>query len=201
MLTVACVLKTGGEYKPEHVYALRDGVRKHLSTPHRFVCLSDIALKCETIPLRHNWPRWWPKIELFSGGLTGPVFYADLDTVITGPLDDIVTGHKFTVLQNFHSPARIGSGLMAWDCDLTEIYRLFLCNPVAFMAEYQTSEKWGDQGFIRFNSPVEPERWQVKHPGRVVSYRLIEKTGVPKGASVVCYGGPRRPWNTQLRVA
>lgn len=199
MLTVACVLKTGGEYNPGHVRALRDDIREHVKVPYRFVCLSDLPGKgYDVIRLRHDWRGWFSKIELFSGVLTGPVFYLDLDTRIVGPIDDMVTGHRFTVLENFHSPARIGSGLMAWDADLTEIYRVFLTNPAAFMAEYVTTERWGDQGFIKFNSPIEPERWQSKHPGRVVSARLIEKSGVPAGASIVCYGGPRRPWTMDL---
>lgn len=206
MLTIACVLRGGAEFRTEHVAALAAGVRAHLTSPHRLLCLTDLAGEVEgagveAVPLREPWPGWWAKIELFRPNLfDGPVFYLDIDTVIVGPLDDLVLGHRFTVLENFWAPDRIGSGLMAWDAaaDLGQIYRRFCMAPEAIMRQYVTPERWGDQGFIRFNSPVKPETWQAKHPGRVVSYRrhVLPAGRVPGGASVVCYGGKARPWNT-----
>ncbi|MBX9757212.1 MAG: hypothetical protein K2Y29_00435 [Beijerinckiaceae bacterium] len=200
LLTVVTVLKGGGEYTPAHVRQVRDGVARWLAAPHRFVCLSDVeADGYERIPLVHGWRGWWSKIELFRPGvLSGPVFYADLDTMFFGPLDDIVAGHRFTVLDNFWSRERIGSGLMAWDCDLSAIYRAFLQDPDGFMAEYRTKLKWGDQGFIRFNWPAPADRWQRLHPGRVVSYKFHCKQGVPARGSVVCFHGNPRPWATPL---
>lgn len=202
MLTVATVLKSGGEYRPEHVAALRDGFRRHLSLPHRFVCLSDMNAPCETIPLEHRWKGWFSKIELFRPGLfDGPVFYADLDTVIVGPLDDLVTGHLFTVLENFWSKARIGSGLMAWSIDLSKIYDDFAVAPKRHMAECTTTEKWGDQGFIRFHTPVEPERFQTISPGKVVSFKkhVLPARRVPDRAAVVCFHGQPRPFALSAR--
>lgn len=199
MLTVACVLKSGGEYRPEHVRTLASSVAAHLMLEHQFVCLSDLHGEgYEVIPLLDNLPGWWSKIELFNKDLfDGPVFYLDLDTAIIGPLDDIVIGHRFTVLENFWTPGSIGSGLMAWDCDLSAIYGAFMSNPKAAMADYVTRQKFGDQGFIQHNTPVELEYWQKKHPGRIASYRKHCLNGVPAGVSVVCYGGRMRPWNTK----
>lgn len=224
-VTVACVLKSGPEYRVEHVLALAAGVRRHLSLEHRFVCLTDLDrqafdprpyrfpgfsgrferepyLGIEVVPLHHRWPGWWSKIELCRGDLfDGPVFYADLDTVIVGRLDDLVLGHRFTVLRNFWSDKRIGSGLMAWDTDLSAIYERFARNAPAFMAEYVTTERWGDQGFIRFNSPVPFDCWQSVAPGRVVSYKkhVVPNGGkIPDGASVIAFHGQPRPWATPL---
>lgn len=201
MLTVACVLKGGGEYRPEHVEALRCQVREHLSLPHRFVCFTDVAgLPCATTPLAHGWPGWWSKIELFDGRLTGDVLYLDLDTAIVGAIDDLVTGHhRLTVLANFWGRG-IGSGLMAWSGDLTGIYRRFVPEAERIMAEYVTKERWGDQAYIHDTVPAALlDHWQVRHPGRVVSYRKhVEPLGrVPAGASIICFGGQRRPWNTR----
>lgn len=204
MLTVACVLKSGPEFRVEHVAALAEGVRANLSLPHHFVALTDMVDEVEAIGiaavrLPQSWPGWFAKICLFRPDLfPGPCLYFDLDTTIVGPLDDLVLGHRFTVLQNFWAPARIGSGLMAWDCDLSAIYEKFCRSPERFMREYVTPERWGDQGFIKDHSPVKPDLWQQKHPGRVVSYRrhILPAGGISEGASVVCYGGKARPWNT-----
>jgi hypothetical protein len=198
MLTVACVLKSGGDYKPSHVLALRDGVARNLTLPHSFVCLSDMKVSCETIPLLRGWPGWFSKLELFRPGIfEGPVVYWDLDTIIVGSLDPIALGHKFTVLENFWRPDRIGSGMMAWDCDLSKIYTDFLGNPDRFISLYRTPEKWGDQAFIKDHTPVRPELWQRKFPGKVVSYKIHcrDKGRVPDGASVICHHGQPRPWH------
>lgn len=210
MLTVACVLRSGGEFKPSHVAHLRDGVARNLRMAHRFVCLTDMSVDCEMVPLRNNWPKWWPKLELFHPDMPRPVLYFDLDTLTVGELNSIALGHRFTVLENFWAQDRIGSGMMAWDCDLSSIYNAFAKAPQRFMREYVTQEKWGDQGFIKAHTPVEPERWQRKHPGKVVSYKGHCRPGVPmkspaivppyipEGASVICYHGKPRPWATPL---
>ena len=85
-LTIACVLRSGGDFDAEYVERLRDGVAANLSLPHRFVCLSDIEVPCERVALRHGWPGWWSKLELFEQ-LKGRVLYFDLDTVIAGSLN------------------------------------------------------------------------------------------------------------------
>src|SRR6185437_8074786 len=59
MLTVACVLKSGGVYTPEYVERLRSGVGQHLDH-YKFVCLSDVDVP-DRIPLENDWPGWWSK--------------------------------------------------------------------------------------------------------------------------------------------
>jgi hypothetical protein len=204
MLRVACVLKSGGEYGPGQVALLRAGVRRWMQrTPHRFVCLTDLPAHAveadEVLPLRRGWPGWWSKLELFDGRLTSPVLYFDLDTILTGPLDDIALGHRnLTVLENFWASDRIGSGMMAWVWDerLSTIPARFARSPDKFMREYRTTVRWGDQGFIFHNSPVPLDRWQRLHPGRVVSFKLhcMPAGRVPPGAVVVCFHGKPRPW-------
>lgn len=207
MLTVACVLKSGGDYWPSHVQALRDGVARNLTLPHRFVCLSDMEVDCERIPLRNGWRGWWSKIELFRPALfSGPVLYLDLDTIVTGSLDEIATGHRFTVLRNFWAsaygePHRIGSGLMAWDTDLSAIYQAFAAAPERFIREYRTKERWGDQAFIAAHAPVPMDRWQDRHPGKVVSFKkdVLPARRVPPDAAICCFHGQPRPWALPLR--
>jgi len=214
MLTVACVLKAGGEFKPAHVDALCTRVKRHLNTPHRFVCLTDIehlvSREIDVMRLENNWPGWWSKIELFAHNFGGPVLYMDLDTIPCGPLDGLGNGDGFTMLENFWRPDRVGSGLMAWDMDLTSIYRDFCRAPQAYMVEYTTPDKWGDQAFIWKHSPVQPRRFQKRFPGRIVSYKMHCRPGmdpkaptsgdikVPDGACIIAFHGQPRPWHTPL---
>jgi hypothetical protein len=94
-LTVACVYRSGGRhYSTRYVDVLRNMVKRNLTLPHRFVCLSDVEdVPCERIPLIANWPGFYSKIELYRPGLfKGPVLYFDLDTVIHGNIDALA--HK-----------------------------------------------------------------------------------------------------------
>lgn len=203
-LTVVCVLKSGGQYRAEHVGLLHKQVEKHLTLPHRFVCLSDVPVPCERIPLEHGWSGWWSKIEIFRPGLfEGPAFYLDLDTVVIGKIDDLAgADHGFTILHSMSRPAFPGSGLMAWSVDLSKIYDAFRADPARWMRHCTTPDCWGDQGFIFKHTPVKPEYWQDRFPGRVVSYKVHCRPNggrVPKGAGIVCYHGTPKPWESPLR--
>ncbi len=116
--TVACI-KWGTAFGPEYVNRLYSGVRRHLSMPVRFLCMTDntrgLHPDVEHLPLpvepfhdamqaalaiaqRKGAMR---KVSLFRPGLIpnldGPVLGFDLDVVITGPLDDILNHAPGTV--------------------------------------------------------------------------------------------------------
>lgn len=210
MLSIACVLKSGPEYRTQHVFWLAAQVKQYLTIPHRFVCLTDtpdaVSRKdIHPIRLLHDFPGWWSKVELVRRGVfDGPVLYCDLDTIICGSLDGIALGHRFTVLENFWRSDRIGSGLMAWGdgVDLSQIYARFCRESDAAMKKYRVANRWGDQAFFKDHTPIEPERWQRKYPGKIISYKrgvLLRHGGsVPPGASIICFHGVPRPWATSL---
>lgn len=211
MLTVACVLRSGPEYKASHVAALRDDVTKHLTVPHRFVCLSDCDVPCERIPLAHRWPGYWSKIELFRPGLfDGMALYIDLDSAIVKQLNDLTAyPHRFTMLRDFYWPEFPASGVMAWSVDLSAIYHAFAANPKPYMLAKPTRGAWGDQGVIAKCAPVAPEFWQDIFPRKIVSYKAHvrkpqhpRESGdgcVPADAALVAYHGRPRPWQAPLK--
>ncbi len=206
-----CVLKSGGwtnrnkkvEYFPEHVRRLKRMVEKFYPKPHRFFCLTDIGYRLpdiKTIPLKHNWPGWWSKIELFKKDLgIRRKFYIDLDTVIVGDIISLVRfKHKFSVLRNLtpntSNSGRIGSGIMAWRGDYSYLYTEFCKSPEKFMQEYTTSRRWGDQGFIQDHL----KKWgylQDIEPAALVSYKfgLKDKDILPKGTKIVIFHGVPKP--------
>jgi hypothetical protein len=195
MLTVACVLKSGGDYGPEYVERLRDGVAANLSIPYKFVCLTDLDLDlCETIQLINDLPGWWSKIELFR--LRGPVLYFDLDTVIGGNLDKIAAyPHEFTMLREFKpkgwAPGAYGSGVMAWCGD----YEFILDNFTdSTPARYNTANKWGDQAYI-FDQKKTVDLFQEIFPAKFASYKWTPPDQKQQ-AAVVCYHGQPRPQQT-----
>jgi hypothetical protein len=199
MLTVISVLRSGGIYNYEWVAKLRRGVERNLNVPHRFVCLSDVPVPCERIPLEHAWPGWWSKIELFRPGvISGPTLYLDLDNIIVGCIDALSElPFDFAMMRNFHRPHMPGSSVMWFGHAAPKIvYDSFATDPLAHMAHYAPLKDgvyMGDQGFIWDTLERKVEFIDEVQPDMVRSYRKHCKDGVPNGVGVVAFGGPNKP--------
>ncbi len=206
---IACVLKTGGLYTGAHVQALRRQCSEHASWKS-FVCLTDVFVpEIACLPLRHNWPGWWSKLELFRPDVfpVGTrVLYLDLDTVIVGHLGEILTQDApFLALEDFYRrPPKftrgVGSGVMQWTAgDQDELYFAMADAPDEIRKTYRSS---GDQRFIEARRKDSVTFWPDVVPGQIVSYKAHCPGGVvPEGARVVCFHGTPKPWNVPaLRV-
>lgn len=203
MLTVACVLKTGVwknmtkkvEYKPEHVARLAAQVKKHLTLPHEFVCLSDVPVSVPRVELIHNWPGWWSKMELYRPGLfPGRTLYLDLDTTVVGNINHFFDRDQFTVLMNLSSKKRdrIGSGILYWSGDQSYLYETFKGAPIRYMEEYsKDSHRWGDQGFLQEHLK-NWVLWQDVFPNQVRSQKLDPPHVEDR---IICAHGKPKPWD------
>ncbi len=185
MLTVACVLKSGGIYSPLWVERLRAQVASNLPTAGRFVCLSDVEVSCERIPLLHNWPGWWSKIELFKM-IHGPVlFVGDLSDIANqcarGPL---------TVLRDFYRLENgVGSGVMGWNGNFSFIYDKFRAASDTWIDMF----RGGDQRFIEATVDLDTViRWQDVLPGQLASYKVhCVRPNLTVGSAATIPDGPR----------
>lgn len=192
-LTVVCVLRSGGLYGPRHVDGLRAQVQ-HWMPAARFVCLSDMPVRCDRVALQSDWPGWWAKIELFRH-FTGRSLFLDLDTVLLGDPTPLVTG-QFLMIRNWKAPQLRASGVMSWQGDYGHITRAFAPIADRVMPSYRTSRQWGDQAFIAERAgPV-----AVFPAGAIVSYRYqLAPRGhthvpPPPPARIVAFNGTHLPW-------
>ena len=190
MITVACVLRSGGVFTPEWVDALWRGVARHLNgRPYERCVLSDIP-GAGFEPLQERWPGWWAKLELFRPGLFhDPVLYLDLDTVVVGDLGDLAAyAGPFAMLSSFYRPRRAESGVMAWTPGaVTEgLWEAFTADPARWMRRFH-----GDGEFLHAHAT--PDRLQDLFPNQIVSYKKHARQGPPPGARVVCFHGNPRP--------
>lgn len=199
MLTVMCVLRSSLEYNPKWVEKLQRAVDRHMTVPHTFACLSDTEVPCERIPMAHDWPGWWAKIELFRPGvICGPTLYLDLDTVIVGNIDSLASfDDEFAIMRNLNNPHMPGSAVMWFKSGAPrEVYDRFRANPAAMMAEYGKANGGsyiGDQAFIWDTLHRKTPYLSDKVPGLIRSYRRHCAAGVPAGCSVVAFGGMKKP--------
>lgn len=193
MLNVACV-QTGNYCRrgEQYVKILRAAVKRNLSRDHRFVCLTDepFDLKgAEFLRLGSDLGGWWNKLRLFQLLMNGPVLYLDLDTIITGPLDCFEgLETNFAALRDFWRPEVLGSGVMFWRGDHSDIYRKWKKAGKPILAG-------GDQEVLEQYRP-HCDRLQQLLPGKIISMkpygpgRILAE--VPKGVSIVaCHGQPK----------
>lgn len=190
---VACVYKKGGEFTADHVRFLAESVHKHNNV--RIKCLTDDinmdVAGVDVVPLEHGWPGWWSKMELFKHDF-GPTLYLDLDTVVIRELQP--PGERFTMLPALDPRHKFGSGCMSWHTPPRELFTIFEQNAQMYMAEYKTTAKWGDQGFIRDHVAEQPDTFGDEFR----SYKAHCQNGVPEGTKVVYFHGKPRPWDSGI---
>jgi hypothetical protein len=175
-----CVLKSGGDFKPEHVRRLASMV------PDLF-CISDVFVHgVPIIPMHYNWPSWWCKMEMFRPDIEGDIFYFDLDTTVI-EMPEIPKGD--CVLTDFGNPNVIGSGLMY----LTEQTRARIWDHwiKATGKHINQNITLGDQGYLNQHLHL-AERWQ-----RIAKVYSYKRHGKPADAQVICFHGKPRPWEIE----
>ena len=202
MITVACVLRSGGPYTPEWVYALKRNLNQYLAD-YTFRVLSDCScFGQEGIPFKYNWPGWWSKLELFCPGLfEGPVLYLDLDTLVVGDLSEIATyTGRLAMNSDFFRPQFAQSGVMMWTPGpLTDAIWQDFCNePDHMRIPRRDDGQW--LHLYTLASKQLPDRLQDLFPGQLVSYKVEARNGPPPNARLVCFHGspkqtdPRSGW-------
>src|SRR5690625_7571749 len=95
---IVCVLRSGGEYKPCHVQWLA-------RQAPGLVAITDVdvsGVRC--IPMLHEWPGWWSKMNLFAPCLSGGLLYLDLDNAVERGLQAFRDQRRTTVLMDSYWP-------------------------------------------------------------------------------------------------
>ncbi|RIY02688.1 hypothetical protein D3218_04855 [Aureimonas flava] len=139
MPTLVTVLRGGGRYDPSWVERLAHGARRHAPAFGRILCLTDMELAVpgvETVPLRHDWPAWWAKMEAFRPGLAaGTVVLCDLDTVLCGDASALAVPGP-AAMEDYFLKGRLSTALLRWEGDaLTDVYDTFASDPAHWMRE------------------------------------------------------------------
>lgn len=201
---IVCVYRTGGDFTPKYVYRLKRAVDRH-SKNQDFVCLTDDKdLDCNKIMLKHDWPGWWSKIELFRPDIElKNAVYLDLDTIIFQDITDLIKLAeciKFAPLRGFNQRyAKLGkmnfaTGIMIGNfCAFPKVYEAFLNDPVQGM---QDREYWmhGDQGFIASIIGLEVLGIQNFLPDNYITGKIGSDQGmhIPKDAHIMAWSGKPR---------
>ena len=213
MLNIVCVLKSGGDFGPEDYKRLRNSLLETQGHGY-FYCLiaiTDMKLEREyqsehVLPLQHDLPGWWSKMEAF--GITGPTLFLDLDTVIVGDIEPLAysicheSNGRFMMLRRWKKEGW-GSGIMGWNGDWSWMLREFLTEEKHFMCRrtwemvggrdsYRGDQDWIST-VIERRKNTEIVAAQDFCPG-IYSYKHhVRGKGIPKDARIIYFHGRPRP--------
>jgi hypothetical protein len=199
---VALVLRSGGEFKLEHVERLVRQIRNPGNWHGEIVVLSDMPIDLPGVcwaPLQYRFPGWWAKMELFTLGVD--VLYFDLDTTIVGDINELAGLNVWAPNADFYKPEKLQTSMGFFTAAGAErTWSAFSGSPDFVMRSFR-----GDGEFVNHVWAGKCRPVQDLLPGQVVSYKInVQRdprkakhvgTGyVPEGARVVCFHGQPRPW-------
>ena len=207
-LNVVCFLWDGVRWDVEahdgylYVNKLYRAVQKHLSIPHRFICMTNLDKTrfdsgIEILPL--NAPSWkgcLPKVCMFDPalGLTGRVFSLDIDIIITGSLDEMAQCEsEMIVRSSFKFPELLDGDIVGFkvsDEIAKKVWSPLKDDPA--LAEEITGGR--ERYWYRHIFGKNMDRYQTEYPNQLVSYKRHMRGSkvVPKNVRIVsCHGRPR----------
>lgn len=208
-------------FKPEHVNRLQELFALHLSTPHRFVCISDdtegfspnvtvIQTPCAAAAIGHvrspegnRFPscyrRLWAQSDEAAEILSERCLALDIDAIPVADLSPIVERDEPFVgwrpFRDWGRKLRIGGGLYLFTPGAhTRVWTDFTKNPNAAIAEASAAGFRGsDQAWLSHKLAH-----KVPIYGRSSGLYSIRDLGadhvLPKDARLVQFNGPDKPW-------
>ncbi len=217
IVNVLCI-KWGRKYGPDYVNRLRSMVRRNLSLPHRFVCLTDDAdgldadIEVFDIPAigipdfdaRAPWTKahGWLKVTSFANplyDLAGTTLFIDLDVVIVDRLDPYfeIPG-EFIVIREWDK--RDGTGN-------TSVYRYqvgahsdlldYLRTHQAEVLREVRNEQEFVTGYLARQNKLSywPEAWCRSFKRHCIPAPLgwLGTPRIPEGASIIAFHGKPDP--------
>jgi|APSaa5957512535_1039671.scaffolds.fasta_scaffold02579_17 hypothetical protein len=205
MLTIACVLKSGGDYDWEYVNRLKKNIDENITHEYKFVIFTDMweSKQCppEGVEIRYlesEFKTYWSKLELFR--LTGEVLYFDLDTIILNGLDFLIEGIRtmvsfhpekdhFFMMKAFNRHRRYASGILAWNGDFEWLYS---STKPEMIERYG---KWEQDYIVDRLCSVKQKINFIDDcmGGGIISYKHHCIAGIPKSANIICFHGKPRP--------
>jgi len=192
-------------YATTYIHRLRNGIARYLNLEHKFILACrkkppglDSTINTIHLPdhgLMGEMPRMWLLSQ--DAPLNGRILLFDLDTVITGPLDDVAQyDGRFAVLDDLWSPGVCGGGVFGFQAHDEELHDTIWA-PAVQNPDQTNKMTGGDERLWLRHVIPDADRWQTLYPGRFVSSKPQPtrklRVDVPEEVSVVCFHGRPRP--------
>jgi hypothetical protein len=216
----SCV-RTGTGYSFEYVVRLYNMLRRNTTCDMRLLNFTD---QPEEYPgvyridiTKHGLQGWWGKVALFNPSYQpfDGMIYFDLDTAITGNIDEMVSvvrqRNEFIILRDFlyykrlaenrnPNPRDFGYGSAVMNIPNgfgRKIWDDFMANKEVFMAKYHGVAGGGDQALIHDIVGPDALLWQDmfenKNYFRSFKFPISLMDALPENTRVVCFHGFPKP--------
>lgn len=172
----------GRDFNINDVLRLHDSVLKHIDRPFDFYVLTNAEDEVKEvgltpIPLIHDWPGWWAKVELHRQDLPkGRCLYLDLDSHVIRSLQPILDFPGDLVMFFTRNPiskweklrkqgwvCRYQAATMLFDSGtacMTYLYNKFCEAPEKYMSMYRSEQDV--MGDWLPKQPIFPSKWMIK---------------------------------------
>lgn len=211
-VNVLC-MKWGTKYSADYVNKLQRMVARHLTRPHRFVCLTDdvaglsSGVECfpiPAIPVDISGPeRGWTKISTFSKtlyDLKGTCLFLDLDLLIIDNIDDLFTldGDVLIIRDWLKRDGTGNSSVYRFEIGKhPDVLREFIDRWPAVKEEYRNEQEFISAILMRKGAlGYWPDGWCKsfkRHCLPPFPLSLLRSSKPPHGARVVVFHGHPHP--------
>jgi len=192
----------------DYILKLYNGFKRNTTVPFKFHCLTpDVYYEHKDIAFHKlespSWMGCLPKYSMFNPayGFEGRVFACDLDVVITGNMDDILSYKgKFSTRRTFHGKPESGGDMISFKGGTYQwIWKTFVDNTSGMENFTKGRERW----VYRYHPKMKKFPFlQDLFPGQILSYKnnVNGGRGVTESTRIVsCHGNPRphkinEPW-------
>jgi hypothetical protein len=215
-VNVVC-LKWGLKFGPEYVNNLYHMVRRNITLPFRFICMTEVAdgieagVEIKPLPDFEEPPRElspyclnWRKLALFDQqvyDLQGKILFLDLDVVIIDNIDCFFSySDKLSIIENWSQPNRL-IGQSSVFCfgigKYTHLLEKYRNERDAVLKNNRTEQVYITRELGKDNFDYFPDDWCKSFkihcmPGGFLN-TFKAPTKIPRGAKIIVFHGNPNP--------
>lgn len=186
----------------KYINNLYNGVKRNTTIPFNFICFMQDGLSIDgldpNIDVRYftapEWKGRLPKLYAFSkkAGLSGRVVIMDLDLLIAGNLDDMLSySGKFMTRAEPHISNASGGDIIFFSANKYDFWEVFCQNPAKLINMTRGNERF----FYRRHFGTNMDFLQDLFPNCFLSYKMHIKRGnkmITKETKLIsCHGHPK----------
>lgn len=206
-------MKWGTKYPADYVNKLQRMVARHLTRPHRFVCLTDDVsglderVECfpiPTMPVDISGPeRGWTKILTFSEsmyGLQGQCLFLDLDLLIIDKIDDLfnVDGDVLIIKDWLKRNGTGNSSVYRFEIGRhSDVMQEFIDRWPGLKNDYRNEQEFISAVLLRKDAlRYWPDAWCKsfkRHCLQPFPMSLLKSPQPPRGAKIIVFHGHPHP--------
>jgi hypothetical protein len=213
---VVC-MKWGEKYGPEYVNVLYHMVKRNMTLPFRFICLTEhpegIEPEVEVMPIPafedpapqyYKFCQAWRKLSLFDDPLfdiQGKVLFLDLDVVVIDTIDCFFDfSDKLAIIENWSQPNRLigqASAICFEVGQYTHLLKKYQTQQETVVKTHRTEQVYITRELGKGNFDYFPDDWCKSFKFHCMAGGILNSfvtpTRIPERAKIIVFHGNPNP--------